>query len=219
MLTGLFALALASPQIVEGPSFDCTAALEPVEDAICSSLELARLDMRMDRRYVAVRRALSPEARRALGEDQRWFLGARNEWFEYREQWSDFPNLADRMSDRIAFLDGIDTRRGAGLTGRWRNAAGVAEIEALADGRLKLTISTASPVNARWTCEVSGTGQVSNRVLTVEVDGEPGWRILATVTGGMLRIEERDPDGGQGQRPYCGHNGHLGSGWFRSRAG
>lgn len=219
MLIELFALALIQPQVIEGPSFDCLAAFEPVENEICSRPELARLDVIMADRYAAVRRAMSPEARRALGEDQRWFLGARDEWFENRDRWPEFPDLAGRMNDRIAFLDGLDPRRTGGLTGAWRNVSGVAGIEDVGGGRLTLTISSASPVNARWICEVSGTGAVSDGVLTVEADGSPGWRIRAALTGGILRVEELAPDGEQGQRPYCGHNGHVDGGWFRSRAG
>ena len=210
-------IALLSAQADDRPSFDCARASTPVEHAICAEPGLARLDMRMAARYAAVRRAMPPGARSVLTTDQRWFLGARDEWFENRDRWEGFPDLTTRMTGRIAFLDSLDTRVRPGLTGRWVNVAGVAEVADAGDGRLRLSIAAASPVNARWICEVSGMGRVSDGVLTVTAEDSPGWRLRVTSTGGVLRIEELGP-GGDAIRPYCGNNGHVDGGYFRTRA-
>jgi len=215
MLSGFLALLLSAPQVVEGPSFDCRSALKPVESAICSDPGLARLDRRMSARYGQVRRALAANGRSVLTADQRWFLGARDEWFENRDRWADFPDLTARMTARIAFLESLDTRGRPGLTGRWVNVAGVAEVEDAGDGRLRLSIAAASPVNARWICDVSGVGRASNGVLTVAAEHSPGWRLRVTSSGGVLRVEELAPDGEALARPYCGNNGHVDGGYFR----
>lgn len=217
MLTGLFLAALLGQQVIEGPSFDCTAAFEPVEDAICNDATLARLDLQLKARYVAVRRGLSADARRALTDDQRWFLAARDEWFENRDRWSDFPDLEGRMTDRIAFLDAMDTRRTGGLPGRWSNASGAADIVSAGAGRLRVSINTANPVNARWVCNVEFTGATAGRVVEGVPDGEPDYRLRAELKGDVLQIVETKVAAEAYGPGYCGANGSVAGAYFRVR--
>lgn len=212
-------LALADAPQAAGPSFDCARATTLAEQTICADPALARLDRRMAERYAAVRRALPSAARPALTRDQRWFLGARDEWRENSERvgFRDFAGMAERMSDRIEFLDSLDPRPVRGLTGVWRNLAGSAEVRAAGEGRLRVSISAAHPVNARWLCEVSGTGRVVDGVLTVAADDAPGWRLRVTLQSGVLTVEELAPAGESEMRPYCGANGHVDGGYFRTR--
>lgn len=217
MVTGLFLAALLGQQVIKGPSFDCTAALEPVEDAICNDATLARLDLRLNARYVAVRRGLSADGRRALTGDQRRFLAARNEWFENRDRWSDFPDLKGRMTDRIAFLDAMDTGRIGGLGGRWSNVAGEADIVPAGDEGLRVSINTANPVNARWICNVEFTGKTAGRVVEGVPDGEPGYRLRAELNGDVLQIVETQLAAESYGPGYCGANGSVAGAYFRVR--
>lgn len=214
----LAAVALAAPQEANGPSFDCTAAFEPVEEAICSDPRLAALDMRLAERYAAVRRAMEPQARVALLDDQRWFLGARNEWFENRNGvgFRDFPDLAGRMSGRIDFLESVRTAPANELTGVWSNLAGEVAVTPAGDGLARVEITAAQPVNARWICEVGGTGRIVDGVLTVVPDDQSGWRIEVRLRRGFVQVTETGPEE-HASRPWCGHNGHVDGAYFRQR--
>ena len=192
-----------------GPSFDCARATTPSEHAICEDPQLARLDRRMATAYAALGRRLSATMRAALVRDQRWFLGARDEWQENsaRGGFKDFPDTAERMRNRIAFLDSVQTRPATSLIGSWRNAAGTVEVRPAANGQVSVALSAAQPVNARWLCEVSGTGRVSNDTMTFAADD--GWQVRLTLRSGYLAVEEIGPGGGTGARPWCGMNGHV----------
>lgn len=211
----LVALALLVSQ--DGPSFNCNRASTPTEHAICADPALGRLDRRMADRYAAVRRALPPGARTALTQDQRWFIGARDEWQENstRGGFRDFSDLRERMSGRIQFLDSLQTRPATGLIGVWRNVAGSVEIQPVAKGRVSVEISAAHPVNGRWTCEVSGTGRLSNGTVTIAADD--GWQVQVSLRSGYLNVEELAPGGQGGSRPYCGANGHADGAYFLTR--
>lgn len=208
MLTVILALALSDPQVIDGPSFDCTAAFAAVENEICSDPELARLDLAMARRYVAVRRGMSAEARTVLADDQRRFLDARDEWFKYRTRWADFPDLAARMTDRIAFLDALRPAPASDMTGVWRNAAGVAAVESDGD-RVSIRISAAHPVNARWICMARAEGRIVDGVLEAVMAYPEDARLRATLNDGVLRVEEVAPAADPLSRPWCGAGGHV----------
>jgi uncharacterized protein YecT (DUF1311 family) len=214
----LAATTLAAPQEAHGPSFDCTAAFQPVETAICSDGRLALLDLRLAERYAAVRGAIGPQARAALVDDQRWFLGARDEWFENREGvgFRDFPDLADRMSARIDFLESVRTEPAAELVGVWSNLAGEVLVMPAGEGRARVEITAAQPVNARWICEVAGSGRISDGVLIVAPEGAADWRLEVRLRRGFVEVTEIGPQD-NASRPWCGHNGHVDGVYFRRR--
>jgi uncharacterized protein len=215
--TVAFALALAAPVQASQPSFSCNRASTPAEHAICADARLGRLDRHLAERYAVVRRAMTPGMREALTRDQRWFLGARDEWQENgaRVGFRDFPDLAERMDGRIAFLDSLQTRPATRLVGDWRNAAGQVKVRDTGKGHLSVEINAANPVNARWLCDVRGTGRMLGNGVTI--DGGDGWRIRVSLHQGLLKVEELAPAGQGGMRPYCGANGHLGDAYFRTR--
>jgi uncharacterized protein len=218
MFTALaFALSLTAAPQASDPSFSCSRASTPSEHAICADPRLGRLDRRLADRYVAVRRAMTPAQREALTRDQRWFLGARDEWQENhtRGGFRDFDDLSARMTDRIAFLDQLQTRPATHLQGVWRNAAGTVEIRTLEKGQVSVEINAAHPVNARWLCDVSGRGRVGDSAITI--DGDDGWRVRVSLDRGYLKVEELSPDGQGGSRPYCGANGHVDGAYFLTR--
>jgi uncharacterized protein len=206
----------AAPQVSQ-PSFNCARASTPSEHAICADPRLGRLDRRLADRYVAVRQAMTPALREALTRDQRWFLGARDEWQENstRGGFRDFPDLAARMTDRIAFLDQLRTRPATHLQGTWRNAAGTVEIRTLEKGQMSVEINAAHPVNARWLCDISGRARLGES--TIVIDADDGWRIRLSLDRGSLKVEELAPGGQGGSRPYCGMNGHVDGTYFLTR--
>ena len=97
-------LALVSPR--HGPSFDCAAASEAVEKAICSDEELARFDREIDAAYQAALGRIDPKKADALRREQRAFLAARNRLFgrpDYR--------LRAEMEKRLTQLRAIPPTR------------------------------------------------------------------------------------------------------------
>lgn len=220
MLSSLILTVVVAASGQTGPSFDCARASTPVERAICADAELAELDRRMADRYAAVRRALPAEARQALLEDQRWFLGVRDEAFRSRaEPWLEgFPDLAERMRDRIAFLETIDTGR-RGLAGTWGNLAGVVEVRPAAGGRLNVELSAAHPLNARWICQTRFEAPPGGDGVSGVAGTDPDMRITLGLEGGVVTVSERRPDGERGQPGYCGHGGTLEGAYLPVRAG
>lgn len=217
MFTALtLALSLTAAPQVSQPSFNCARASTPSEHAICADPRLGRLDRSLADRYVAVRGAMTPAMRTALTRDQRWFLGARDEWQENhtRGGFRDFDDLSARMTERIAFLDGLQTRPATRLQGVWRNAAGTVDIRTLEKGQVSVQINAAHPVNARWLCDVSGRGRLGDSAITL--DGGDGWRVRVSLDRGVLKVEELEPPG-QTIRPYCGANGHVDGAYFLTR--
>ena len=215
MLELMAAVTLLGAQ--DGPSFDCTRAFEPVENAICTDRELASLDQRMADRYAQVRRALWPEARSALQQDQRWFLGARDEWFENRDRWADFPDLAARYQGRIEALDAIDTVRRNDPVGVWRTVAGFVEIRRTGSGRLQVSMNAANPTNARWLCDLEFAAREDGATIVTSADLDENVRISLRVRQGVLEVEESRTGTGFGGPAYCGANGSLSGLYLRTR--
>lgn len=216
-MIALYVLALAMPQAA-APSFDCARASTPVERAICADRRLAAQDRQVADAYARVRRSLSPAARDALARDQRWYLGARDEWFENRDRWEGFPDLASRMTSRVAFLTSLSTTRPDTLVGRWRNVAGEVEITQTAPGRLGIAADAGQPTNARWLCEgVTVEGPQADRTVEGTTGDDQAYRIRATLKDGYLEIEEQALTPGSYGPPYCGANGHISGVYFRVR--
>ena len=183
-----------------------------VEHVASGAEALARLDRRMADRYVALRRALPTAARAALVRDQGFFLGARDQAAD--DSLADgFPaDLAGRMRQRISFLDRLQPAPSS-LAGHWSNAFGNVEVRETGGGRISVEIVAAHPVAGRWTCDVSGTGRLSDDVVTISA--EDGWRLRLKLRPGYVEVEEIEP-ADSSERPYCGLNGLVGGTYFRT---
>ena len=83
LLAALRAAATASPDLAEGnatsnPSFDCTRASSPTEQAICGSGDLAELDRAVARNYATAMATQNAAGRARLQEDQRTWIRQRD---------------------------------------------------------------------------------------------------------------------------------------------
>lgn len=211
MILHAFLLAAqAEPLPHTGPSFDCTAATTPVEQAVCDDPALSRLDHAMAAEYARARRNLSPNARAALIKDQRWFLGTQQEWYANRERWADFPDLASRFRSRTSFLASIRADR-TGWAGRWGNLAGEVTISPSADGTLSLKISTAQPTNARWLCDVEVRGRFDRGRFTIAPPGDLARRLHIELRDGLLTVRDDSP---ARNLDACGMNGSVAGEYF-----
>lgn len=84
-----------------GPAFDCAKASGTVEQLICDTADLARLDRHLNDLYAERRATLSPADQNRLRAEQIGWIKARNECWKS----SDTPQcVADLYTDRIAEL-------------------------------------------------------------------------------------------------------------------
>jgi uncharacterized protein YecT (DUF1311 family) len=126
------ASSLYSPASAAQPSFDCATAKASFEKAVCGDVGLAALDVAIDRAYRAALTRLQPNDAAALRSDQRAFASGNADDYDIVEQeiWKKATEphkkqperaklaLRKRLSERLAFLEGLDTSR-RGLTGLW----------------------------------------------------------------------------------------------------
>lgn len=188
-----------------GPSFECTAALTAVEQAVCDDAELSRLDNAMAAEYTRALRKLSQPARAALVRDQRWFLASNQEWFANRKRWDDFPDLRSRIRSRIVFLSSVQAARST-WAGRWGNLAGDVTVRQLAAGDLWLTFSTAQPANARWLCDFDIRGRAVEGQLAILAPHELAGRLRIELRDGLLAISDNNAER---NFDFCGMNGSV----------
>lgn len=213
MIQGLLTVLLTAT--ASQPSFDCTRATAAIEQEICGSQELGRLDRELAEAYERARRRLSPNAHASLRRDQRWFLGARDEAFETRGEpaMEGFADLAERLRERVLFLDSIEAGR-SDWTGRWANLAGHVVIRAVGRGAYRVALAGIHPVNGRWLCETElvATGDGS-RLSGVSIE-DPAFRITLERRGGVISVTETRIDDGIGGPAYCGFNGFVAGDYF-----
>lgn len=77
MISALLAAPVAAQDDVPQPSFDCAAAMQPVETLICGDVELAELDVELSAAYKARLAALAGDAQATLRQEQRNWSGSR----------------------------------------------------------------------------------------------------------------------------------------------
>jgi uncharacterized protein YecT (DUF1311 family) len=80
-LIPIVAALLATPAVAQDdeprPSFDCAAAMQPVEVLICGDVELAELDAELGAAYTARLAGLAGDAQAVLRQEQRSWSGNR----------------------------------------------------------------------------------------------------------------------------------------------
>ncbi|TWT13872.1 lysozyme inhibitor LprI family protein [Reyranella sp. CPCC 100927] len=218
---GLAALAaagfVAAPAVAMAqPSFDCAKAQSAAEKAICADPALAKADVAIAARFLAIGKTLDSQAGEAFDKDQRYFVRVRNIVADNATSPADrTERLKDLLAERVAFLGAMETAPGEGLVGEWRNVEGGVTIERTDDGRLTVSINTAEPTTGRWVCGAGGRGKPDGNTLAVAVeDGDQGERLTVTRVGVLLSVETIGADGQQdGSRSFCGLNGSV-NGWF-----
>jgi len=75
---GLLSLALMLPDGAEAASFDCSAARAADEAAVCSSCDLAQLDVKMATLFEVATHLVAMGQRGDMQDQQRQFLAARS---------------------------------------------------------------------------------------------------------------------------------------------
>ncbi|MQT14462.1 lysozyme inhibitor LprI family protein [Segnochrobactrum spirostomi] len=100
LVAGLGPLVAAAPA-ARAASFTCAVAMKPDETAICGSMALSDLDVRMATLYGVATKLVAMGERGVLQDDQRRFLGER------AACGADTACLTTLYQARIAVLDGV----------------------------------------------------------------------------------------------------------------
>jgi len=194
-------------------TLDCAKLPTPVEQAICAEPELAALDRRVREAFVKTSGRVDRDALKALQKDQKDFLAERAMVFDNKAM-----PLADYLRNRLSFLEGVEnpawSRDAAAFLGTWRSSLGEVRVSADDTGALVVAISTLSPAESRWICDIEGSvGAPRNGRLTFTEDEV---KVTLSRRGSALVVGDQLPQG-DGGRPFCGANGYIDGAFFKVR--
>ena len=206
-------LALSLPAGAQTPPTDCAKPQAAVEQAICADPALLELDRGVRGAYVKALGRIDKDALKALQKDQKDFLAERGMIFQN----SAMP-LADYLRNRLAFLERLDNaawgREASAFVGTWRSSLGEVRVTADGEGGLIVGISTLSPAESKWVCDIEG--QVAAPRNGKLVFGDDDARITLTRRGSALVVGEQLAQG-DGGRTYCNANGYIDGAFFKVR--
>jgi uncharacterized protein len=191
---------------------DCGKLTVPVERAICADPQLAVLDKAVRDAFVKAQGRVDRDALKALQKDQKDFTAERALVFDNRSM-----PLAAYMQNRLAFLENLVnpawSRDAAAFVGTWRNSLGEVRVSQDDTGKLIVAISTLSPAESRWICDIEGSGTLKNGKLAFSEDDV---KITVSRRGSALVVGDQLPQG-DGGRPFCGANGYIDGAYFKLR--
>lgn len=200
-------LAEGSALAAERPSFDCGKATTPSERAICADEALAGLDRDIAALYRR-RRAQSPIPR-AVDAAQKQWLAVRDVCQENVACLAkEHAARKQALEEALARFAKAPAKDVSGFSGVYDNEVGTVEIEAVSTTEFDVTITTADR-NARWTCDVSATGQLKNGAIVIayrpETEGYKPRTVTLRRKDGRLTVS----DAGEDHPDFCGHNGTI----------
>ena len=121
------------------------------------------------------------------------------------------------MKNRLSFLDGLEnpawSRDATAFVGTWRNSLGEVRISKDETGKLVVAISTLSPAESKWICDIEGSGTPKNGKLEFSEDDV---KITVSRRGSALVVGDQLPQG-DGGRPFCGANGYIDGAFFKMK--
>lgn len=149
--------AAAESSASSGPAFDCRKASSATEKAICASAELSRLDRQQQKAWKAMNSALQEHPQHgALKQDQLAWLKARDRCS------ADAACITEAYQGRLSQLQGDGSLPWAGVF-ELPGTGSLALYPVLATPtgpaaatRYRVSLQTAEPKTARWTCEWQG---------------------------------------------------------------
>jgi uncharacterized protein len=207
----LMAATASIPAFAQTTS-DCAKLSAPVDKAICSDPALSDLDKAMRLSFTKARARVDSDALKALEKDQKDFLSERALVFENRSM-----PLDSYMTNRLSFLDGLEnpawSRDATAFLGTWRNSLGEVRISKDETGKLVVAISTLSPAESKWICDIEGSGTPKNGKLEFSEDDV---KITVSRRGSALVVGDQLPQG-DGGRPFCGANGYIDGAFFKMK--
>jgi uncharacterized protein len=191
---------------------DCSKAVTPVEQAVCADPQLSALDKSLRDAFVKAQGRVDRDALKALQKDQKDFMTERALVFDNKSM-----PLAAYMQNRLNFLDNLEnpawSRDATAFLGTWKNSLGEVRISKDDAGKLVVAISTLSPAESKWICDIEGTGTPKNGRLEFSEDDV---KITVSRRGSALVVGDQLPQG-DGGRPFCGENGYIDGAFFKMK--
>jgi uncharacterized protein len=203
--------ASAGPAAAQTAGPDCSKAATPVEQAICGDGELSRLDRAVREAYARAQGRVDRDARAALQKDQREHLNERAMIFA-----NGAMPLDTYLRTRLDFLERLEnpawSRDAGAFVGTWRSSLGEVRITREEGGQLVVGISTLSPAESKWVCDIEGSasGPRNGRLEFTEDEV----KITLSRRGSALVVGDQVPQG-DGGRPFCGENGYIDGAFFK----
>jgi uncharacterized protein len=199
----------ALAQVASPP--DCAKAPSNVEQAICADPALGQLDRSIREAYVKAQGRVDRDARTALQKDQKEFVAERALVFA-----NGAMPLGDYLKNRLAFLEGLESpawsREAGAFVGTWRSSLGQVKIAKDEAGKLVVAISTLSPAESKWVCDIEGSVAAPRNGRLEFVEDEV--KITVSRRGSALIIGDQVPQG-DGGRSFCGSNGYIDGAYFK----
>jgi uncharacterized protein len=212
-----FALAaalavFAAPGFAQtAPSADCARVATAVEKAICADPALGQLDRAIREAYAKAQGRVDRDARTALQKDQKEFVAERAMVFA-----NGVTPLAAYLKNRLQFLEKLEnpawSRQADAFVGTWRSSLGEVRIAKDEAGKLVVAISTLSPAESKWVCDIEGsaTGPRNGQLEFTEDEV----KITLSRRGSALIVGDQVPQG-DGGRSFCGANGYIDGAYFK----
>jgi uncharacterized protein len=211
VFAAFFAASSAVPALSQTGVVDCARAATPVALAICADPELQELDRMLSKALASARARVDSDSLKSLDKDQKAFMDERQMVLERKGM-----PLAEYLRHRIAFLERIESpkwgRDANAFVGVWRNSLG--EVRVMRDeasGRLVVGISTISPAENAWVCDIESLAEAPKNGRVTFTEDEV--RITLARRGSALIVGDQVPEG-DGGRPFCGANGYIDGAFF-----
>jgi uncharacterized protein len=213
-LASLVLAAAALPAAAQGsPPTDCAKAPTPVEQAICADPQLSALDKGIRDAFAKAQGRVDKDALKALQKDQKDFLSERAMVFDNKSM-----PLADYLKNRLGFLERLENaawgREASAFVGTWRSSLGEVRVTKDEAGGLVVAISTLSPAENKWVCDIEGQVPAPKNGRLEFADDEV--KITLVRRGSALVVGDQIPQG-DGGRPFCGANGYIDGAFFKVR--
>jgi uncharacterized protein len=192
---------------------DCGRLTIPVDKAICADPALTDLDKALRLSFTKARARVDSDSLKALEKDQKDFMTERALVFDNKSM-----PLAAYMQNRLNFLDNLEnpawSRDATAFLGTWRNSLGEVRISKDDAGKLVVAISTLSPAESKWICDIEGSVPApKNGRLEFSEDDV---KITVSRRGSALVVGDQLPQG-DGGRPFCGANGYIDGAFFKMK--
>jgi uncharacterized protein len=194
---------------------NCARPAGPAEVAICADEELRALDRSLREAYVKALGRVDRDGLKALQKDQKAFLDERAMVFENRTM-----PFADYLRNRLAFLQRIEnpawSREAGAFLGTWRNSLGKVQVTQEEGGRLVVRISTLSPGESSWVCDIESLAAAPRNGRVTFAEDEV--KVTLSRRGSALVVGDEIPQG-DGGRSFCGANGYIDGTYFKVNQG
>jgi uncharacterized protein YecT (DUF1311 family) len=203
----------AAPVSAQTAPLNCVAAVSATELAICADAELVALDRSVREAYIKALGRLDRDSVPALQKDQKAFLDERTQVLEKNTM-----PLATYLRQRRDLLDTIEnpawSREASAFLGTWKNSLGMVRVTLEEGGRLVVQISTLSPAEMVWICDIESVAALPRNGRVTFTEDEV--KVTLSRRGSALVVGDEVPQG-DGGRSFCGSNGYIDGAYFKVR--